>query len=54
VMMLNHIHEEALATKIKNAYDTVLAQSDPRFLTKDLGGTASTQQFTDALIAHLK
>src|SRR5438034_7711605 len=26
VMMLNHLHEEALATKIRNAYDTVLAE----------------------------
>src|SRR5580765_8279544 len=26
VMMLNHLHEEAIATKIKTAYDTVLAE----------------------------
>jgi isocitrate dehydrogenase (NAD+) len=54
VMMLNHIHEEALAKKIKTAYDTLLAEGDPKNLTKDLGGTAGTEQFTDALIAKMK
>jgi isocitrate dehydrogenase (NAD+) len=54
VMMLNHIHEEGIATKIKTAYDAILAQGDPKTLTKDLGGTAGTEQFTDALIAKMK
>jgi len=52
VMMLNHIHEEALATKIKTAYDSVLAEG--KSLTRDLGGSASTDQFADALIAKMK
>ncbi len=52
VMMLNHIHEEAVAEKIKNAYNTVLAEG--KSLTRDLGGTATTEQFTDALIAQIK
>jgi len=52
VMMLNHIHEEALATKIKTAYDAVLAEG--KNLTRDLGGTASTDQFADALIGKIK
>jgi isocitrate dehydrogenase (NAD+) len=54
VMMLNHIHEETLAGKIKHAYDTLLTEGDPKALTKDLGGTAGTEQFTNALIAKLK
>jgi isocitrate dehydrogenase (NAD+) len=52
VMMLNHIHEEAIAEKIKNAYDAVLTEG--KCLTRDLGGTAGTAQFTDALIARLR
>jgi isocitrate dehydrogenase (NAD+) len=54
VMMLNHMHEETLAGKIKHAYDAVLAEGDPKTLTKDLGGSAGTEQFTDALIAKFK
>ena len=50
VMMLNHIHEEAIASKIKTAYDAVLADGNPANLTRDLGGTASTQGFADAVI----
>jgi isocitrate dehydrogenase (NAD+) len=52
VMMLNHIHEEALAEKIKTAYDTVLAEG--KTLTRDLGGTATTDGFADAIIAKMK
>ena len=52
VMMLNHMHEEAIAERIKNAYNTVL--SDAVSLTRDLGGTASTTEFADAVIAKLK
>jgi isocitrate dehydrogenase (NAD+) len=55
VMMLNHLydttHDEtcrAAAEKIKTAYNTVL--SEGKTLTRDLGGTASTDQFADALI----
>jgi isocitrate dehydrogenase (NAD+) len=54
VMMLNHLHEEAIASKIKQAYDAVLTEGDPKTLTKDLGGTAGTEQFADAVIAKMK
>ena len=50
VMMLNHLGENDLAAKIKSAYDAVLAAGDPRSLTRDLGGTATTEQFADAVI----
>jgi isocitrate dehydrogenase (NAD+) len=51
VMMLNYIHEEAIASKIKHAYNAVL--SEGKTLTRDLGGTAGTEAFADALIARL-
>jgi isocitrate dehydrogenase (NAD+) len=51
VMMLNHIHEEKVADKIKTAYNAVIAEG--KTLTRDLGGTASTSEFTDAIIAKL-
>lgn len=52
VMMLNHMHEEGVAQKIKNAYNAILAEG--KTLTRDLGGSAGTNEFTDALIAKLK
>ena len=51
VMMLNHLREEAIAERIKSAYNAVLAEG--KSLTRDLGGSANTQQFTTALIAKL-
>src|SRR5438067_1114046 len=52
VMMLNHIHEQTIATQIRSAYDAVLAEG--KTLTRDLGGSASTDQFADAVIAKLQ
>jgi isocitrate dehydrogenase (NAD+) len=57
VMMLNHIGERELGDIIKNAYDAVLSEGDPAKLTRDIpniGGTASTDQFADAVIARMK
>jgi isocitrate dehydrogenase (NAD+) len=51
VMMLNHIHEEKVAEKIKSAYNSVLAEG--KTLTHDLGGTAGTEEFADAIIKKL-
>jgi isocitrate dehydrogenase (NAD+) len=53
VMMLNHIGETAIATKIKTAYDHLLQEGDPAKLTRDLGGSAGTEQFTEALIGMM-
>jgi isocitrate dehydrogenase (NAD+) len=53
VMMLNHIHEEAIGERIKSSYNAVLAEGDPKQLTRDLGGSASTNEFADAVIARL-
>jgi isocitrate dehydrogenase (NAD+) len=52
VMMLNHIHEEQRAERVKAAYNAVLAEG--KVLTRDLGGTAGTNEFADALIARIK
>jgi isocitrate dehydrogenase (NAD+) len=50
VMMLNHLGETTIASKIKTAYDHLLQEGNPAKLTRDLGGSAGTDQFTDALI----
>jgi len=52
VMMLNHMHEEEIAKRIKTAYDAVLTEG--KTLTRDLGGKAGTEEFADALIAKMK
>ena len=51
VMMLQHIHEDAAAQKITKACYAVLGEG--KSLTGDLGGKATTRQFTDAVIANL-
>src|SRR5881398_1787570 len=50
-MMLTHIHEDAAAAKIRAAYDALL--SEGKSLTRDLGGSATSAQFTDAIVAKL-
>ena len=52
VMMMDHIHEDAIAKKVQTAYDAVL--SEGKTLTRDLGGSAGTDQFADAIIAKMK
>ncbi|GGJ80515.1 isocitrate/isopropylmalate dehydrogenase family protein [Deinococcus aquiradiocola] len=50
VLMLDHIGANDVARRIDNAVSTVL-EHGPR--TRDLGGTAGTREFTDAVIAQL-
>jgi isocitrate dehydrogenase (NAD+) len=50
-MMLEHIGDTARADRIRNALQKTLNGS--KSLTRDLGGTASTEEFTDAVIAAL-
>ena len=52
VMMLNHLHEEKAAGRIKFAYDGILAEG--KELTRDLGGTLGTRAFTDALVKRVE
>lgn len=51
VMMLRHIGETDAAVRVKAALDAVLSAGDSR--TRDLGGTASTTDFTLALCRAL-
>ncbi|HEV8673582.1 MAG TPA: isocitrate dehydrogenase (NAD(+)) [Methylomirabilota bacterium] len=51
VLMLGHLGERGAAARIQAALERVLADGEVR--TRDLGGTASTTQFTDAVIRAL-
>jgi isocitrate dehydrogenase (NAD+) len=53
VMMLNHLGQREPAQRIKAAYDAVLADRRPEELTRDIGGTAGTMHFADAVIRRL-
>ena len=51
-LMLEHVKLDALAARVRNALSAVLVQDAIR--TPDLGGGATTRQFTDALIRRLQ
>ena len=51
VLMLHHISEAAMAERIMNALGMVLAEDGVR--TRDLGGTATTTEFADAICRRL-
>jgi isocitrate dehydrogenase (NAD+) len=50
-MLLDHVEQEDVATRIRDAIDTVILARTHR--TVDMGGTASTKEFTDALVRAL-
>ena len=52
VMMLNHIGEKKAAKRISNALEVVLQRGDR--LTPDLGGSATTTKFADAIIREIE
>ena len=51
VLMLRHIGERAMADRIMDALGRVLAEDKVR--TQDLGGTATTKEFADAISKRL-
>jgi isocitrate dehydrogenase (NAD+) len=51
IMMLRHLGESEAANKMSNAIDKVLLEKKVR--TRDLGGSASTSEFADAVIRSL-
>ena len=51
ILMLNHIGESSAAGRIEQALWKVYRER--KHLTRDLGGSAGTEEFTDALIAAL-
>jgi isocitrate dehydrogenase (NAD+) len=52
IMMLRHIEERDAADRIERALNRTLQER--KTITRDLGGTASTTEFTDAICAALK
>ncbi|HXZ79920.1 MAG TPA: isocitrate/isopropylmalate dehydrogenase family protein [Terriglobales bacterium] len=52
LLMLRHLGEYEAALKIRNALEYVYR--DKRNLTRDVGGTATTSQFADAVIAAME
>jgi len=51
IMMLKHLGENSAARRIESALDKLYR--DRQHLTRDVGGTATTNEFTEALIAAL-
>jgi isocitrate dehydrogenase (NAD+) len=51
-LMLDHLDQTAAADRIRSAIDTVV-RGDPASRTRDMGGTADTAGYTDALLEVL-
>jgi isocitrate dehydrogenase (NAD+) len=51
-MMLDHVERQDLARRMRKAIDLTLNEDKVR--TRDLGGTASTEQFTHSIMDRLK
>jgi isocitrate dehydrogenase (NAD+) len=52
VLMLRHIGEQAAAERVEDAIRSVIAEG--RTVTYDLGGSAGTSDFADAIVARLE
>lgn len=52
IMMLRHLGERDAAQRVEDAMMQVFAEGE--FRTKDLGGTAKTAEFANAIIDKLK
>jgi isocitrate dehydrogenase (NAD+) len=51
VLMLRHLDEMAAADKVQTAIEAVY--SEKKTLTRDVGGSAGTTQFADAVLAAM-
>ena len=51
ILMLRHIEERAAADQVESAMLTVFKEGQVR--TRDVGGSASTNEFADAIIAKM-
>ena len=51
VLLLRYLGEKEAADRVEEAVRAVLAAGEA--LTGDLGGSANTRQYTDAVLAHL-
>src|ERR1700736_104402 len=52
VMMLRHLGEKEAADRLHKAIEQVYAEG--KNVTRDIGGSASTREFADAVIAHMR
>ena len=52
VLLLRHIGEQAAAKRVEDAIRAVIAEA--RTVTYDLGGSAGTSEFADAIVARLE
>ena len=52
VLMLEHLNEHRAADRVQQAVRRVIAEG--KTVTFDLGGSASTTQMTDAILAAMK
>jgi isocitrate dehydrogenase (NAD+) len=52
VMMLRHLDDDASADRVEGAIDRVV--NGKRLLTRDLGGAATTTEFTEALVLAME
>jgi isocitrate dehydrogenase (NAD+) len=52
VLMLSHLGEREAAVRLQHAIEAVYAEG--RHLTGDVGGKGTTDEFTDAVIRHLR
>ncbi len=52
-MMLDHIGQDAVADRIRGALTGCLRECGPEDRTRDIGGTATTDQFADAIVRRL-
>jgi isocitrate dehydrogenase (NAD+) len=52
IMMLRHLSEKAAANRISSALERVLMRGE--VLTADLGGTATTKRFADAIVREIE
>jgi isocitrate dehydrogenase (NAD+) len=52
VMLLTHVGENEAAHKLQSSIETVYREG--KHLTGDVGGSASTEEFTEAVIKTIK
>ena len=52
ILMLDHLGERSAARRIESALETIYREG--KHTTRDVGGKANTQEFTDAVIAALQ
>jgi isocitrate/isopropylmalate dehydrogenase len=52
IMMLDHLGERSAARRIESALERV--HREGKHITKDVGGRAGTEEFTEAVISSLR